>query len=59
MIDGVAPSDIFRAEIKAATSTPESKKKSNAGRKRIHVIVMFRMLVLHSLYNLSDEHIPA
>ena len=37
--------------------TPASKKKSNAGRKPIDVIVMFRMLVLQSLYNLSDEQI--
>ena len=37
--------------------TPASKKKSNAGRKPIDVIVMFRMLVLQSLYNLSDGRI--
>jgi len=30
--------------------TPASEKKSNAGRKPIDVIVMFRMLVLQSLY---------
>jgi hypothetical protein len=29
-----------------------NEKKSNAGRKPIDVIVMFRMLVLQSLYNL-------
>ncbi|MBA2400544.1 MAG: transposase [Bradyrhizobium sp.] len=32
-------------------------EKSSAGRKRIDVIVMFRMLVLQSLYNLSDEQV--
>jgi transposase, IS5 family len=31
--------------------------KSNAGREPIDVIVMFRMLVLQSLYNLSDEQV--
>ena len=37
--------------------TPADEKKSNAGRKPIDVIVMFRMLVLQSLYNLSDEQV--
>src|SRR5471030_1104915 len=57
MIDRVVPFESFRAEIEAATLTPASKKKSNAGRKPIDVIVMFRMLVLQSLYNLSDEQV--
>src|SRR6478736_6228192 len=57
MIDRVVPFESFRAEIEAATLTPVSEKKSNAGRKPIDVIVMFRMLVLQSLYNLSDEQI--
>ena len=37
--------------------TPVEDKKSSAGRKPIDVIVMFRMLVLQSLYNLSDEQV--
>ena len=37
--------------------TPVSEKKSSAGRKPIDVMVMFRMLVLQSLYNLSDEQV--
>jgi hypothetical protein len=57
MIDRVVLFESFRAEIEATTLTPASKKKSNAGRKPIDVIVMFRMLVLQSLYNLSDEQI--
>ena len=57
LIDRVVPFESFRAEIEAATLTPASEKKSNAGRKPIDVIVMFRMLVLQSLYNLSDEQI--
>lgn len=57
MIDRVVPFETFRAEIKAATLTPASTKKSNAGRKPIDFIVMFRLLVLLSLYNLSDEQI--
>jgi hypothetical protein len=57
MIDRVVPFESFRGEIEAATLTPASERKSNAGRKRIDVIVMFRMLVLQSLYNLSDEQV--
>jgi transposase, IS5 family len=37
--------------------TAANEKKSNAGRKPIDVIVMFRMLMLQSLYNLSDEQV--
>jgi hypothetical protein len=57
MIDRVVPFESFRAEIEAAVLTPAREKKSNAGRKPIDVIVMFRMLVLQSLYNLSDEQV--
>src|SRR5258705_8991136 len=57
MIDRVVPFESFRAEIEGAKLTPASEKKSNAGRKPIDVIVMFRMLVLQSLYNLSDEQV--
>jgi len=47
----------FRTDIEAVVLTPEEAKKSKAGRKPIDAIVMFRMLVLQSLYNLSDEQI--
>ena len=57
MIARVVPFESFRAEIEAAVLTPVSEKKSNAGRKPIDVMVMFRMLVLQSLYNLSDEQV--
>ncbi len=57
MISRVVPFESFRAEIEAAVLTPVSEKKSNAGRKPIDVIVMYRMLVLQSLYNLSDEQV--
>ena len=57
MIAGVVPFESFRAEIEAAVLTPVSEKKSTAGRKPIDVVVMFRMLVLQSLYNLSDEQV--
>src|ERR1019366_7310535 len=48
---------VFSPEIEAVVLTPAEDKKSNAGRKPIDVIVMFRMLVLQSLYNLSDEQV--
>ena len=57
MIAGVVPFESFRAEIEAAVLTPVSDKKSSAGRKPIDVVVMFRMLVLQSLYNLPDEQV--
>src|SRR5208337_4085458 len=57
MIARVVPFESFRAEIEAAVLTPASERKSTAGRKPIDVIVMFRMLVLQSLYNLSDEQV--
>src|SRR5450755_1929392 len=57
MIDRVVPFESFRAEIEAVVLTPAEDRKSSAGRKPIDVIVMFRMLVLQSLYNLSDEQV--
>jgi len=57
MIDRVVPFESFRAEIETAVLRPAKEKKSTAGRKPIDVIVMFRMLVLQSLYNLSDEQV--
>src|SRR5665647_41738 len=57
IIDRVVPFESFRAEIEAVVLTPAEDKKSSAGRKPIDVIVMFRMLMLQSLYNLSDEQV--
>jgi len=56
-IAGLVPWESFRADIEAVVLTPEEARKSNAGRKPIDAIVLFRMLVLQSLYNLSDEQI--
>jgi IS5 family transposase len=57
MIARVVPFESFRAEIEAAVLTKVSEKKNTAGRRPIDVVVMFRMLVLQSLYNLSDEQV--
>jgi transposase, IS5 family len=56
MIARVVPFERFRAEIEAAGLTLVSEKRSGSGRKPIDVMVMFRMLVLQSLY-MSDEQV--
>jgi hypothetical protein len=50
-IDALVPWESFRETIEAVVLTPAAAKKSNAGRKPIDAIVMFRMLILQSLYN--------
>ena len=54
-IDSLVPWESFRAAIEAVVLTPDEIKKSKAGSKPIDAMVMFRMLVLQSLHNLSDE----
>jgi len=44
----------FRPELEAVR---DKERKSNAGRKAFDVVLMFKVLVLQSLYNLSDEKI--
>jgi transposase, IS5 family len=44
----------FRPELEAVR---DKERKSNAGRKPFDVMLMFKVLVLQSLYNLSDEKI--
>jgi IS5 family transposase len=56
-ISALVPWESFRADIEAVVLTPEDARKSNAGRKPTDAIVMLRMLVLQSLYNLSDEQV--
>jgi transposase, IS5 family len=54
-IDRLVPWESFRADIEAVVLTPDEMRKGSAGRKPIDAIVMFRMLVLQALHNLSDE----
>ena len=56
-IDHLVPWENFRAEIEAVVLTPDELKKSSAGRKPFDAILMFRMLVLQALNNLSDEQV--
>src|SRR5213080_407167 len=45
----------FRADIEAVTETKAEERNSNAGRKPYDTILKFKILVLQSLHNLSDE----
>jgi hypothetical protein len=44
--------ELFRPELEKIR---EKERKSNVGRKAYDVLLMFKMLVLQSLYNLSDD----
>ena len=56
-IDRLVPWESFRAEIETVALTPDELKKSSAGRKPFDAILLFRMLVLQALNNLSDEQV--
>ena len=56
-ISALVPWETFRGDIEAVVLTADEARKSSAGRKPIDAIVLFRMLILQSLYNLSDEQI--
>ena len=51
------PWESFRPELKAVWRLPREERKSNAGRKPWDEIVMFKVIVLQQLYNLSDDRI--
>src|SRR6202165_2382099 len=54
-IKAMVPWESFRADIEAVTETKPDEKKSTAGRKPYDTILKFKIVVLQSLYNLSDE----
>jgi transposase, IS5 family len=56
-ISALVPWETFRTDIEAMVLTTDEARKSSAGRKPIDTLVLFRMLVLQSLYNLSDEQV--
>src|SRR3979490_1146894 len=45
----------FRADIEAMTGAEPEERKSNAGRKPYDALLKFKIVVLQSLHNLSDE----
>ena len=44
--------DMFASDL---NTLRDKERKSNAGRKPFDVILMFKILILQSLYNLSDD----
>jgi hypothetical protein len=51
------PLEIFRPELKAIWCTPPQTGKSNVGRPPWDELLMFKVLILQQLYNLSDDQI--
>jgi len=49
------PWEAFRADIEGVTGKEAKERKSSAGRKPYDAILKFKILVLQSLHNLSDE----
>lgn len=53
-LDELVPWEIFRPSLERLHQKP---RKSQAGRKAIDVIVMFKLLVLQQMYNISDDEL--
>lgn len=51
-LDEMIPWELF---LPILNQVHDKKRKSNAGRKHTDVIVLFKMLILQHLYNISDE----
>jgi transposase, IS5 family len=56
-LNGLIPFESFRAEIEAVVRLAPEERKSKAGRKPFDAVMMFKVLVLHTLYNLADEQV--
>jgi IS5 family transposase len=54
-LKGIVPWEVFQAPIERATRLKPKDGKSNAGRKPFDAVLMFKILVLQSLYNLPNE----
>jgi transposase, IS5 family len=54
-IKATVPWEAFRADLEAVAETKLEERKSNAGRKPYDTVLKFKIVVLQSLYNLSDE----
>ena len=57
LISANIPFESFRAKIEKVTRLKSADRKSNAGRKPYDAVLMFKMLVLQALYNLSDDQL--
>jgi IS5 family transposase len=51
-LNQVIPWDLFRQDLEQIRA---KERRSNAGRRPFGVVLMFKILVLQSLYNLSDD----
>ena len=56
-IDAVVPWENFRHLLETAWRKPPEDRKSSAGRKPLDAVMMFKAIVLCSLYNLSDDQV--
>ena len=56
-IDAAVPWEEFRPTLERVWRKPEAGRKSRVGRKPMDAVLMFKMLVLSALYNLSDDQI--
>jgi transposase, IS5 family len=56
-LKALIPFESFRAEVEAVVRLAPEERKSNAGRKPFDAVLMFKVLVLQTLYNLSDEQV--
>ena len=53
-LNNIVPWEAFRPTLEKIHDKP---RKSNAGRKAIDAVVLFKLLVLQQLYNISDEEL--
>ena len=56
-LNGLIPFESFRAEIETVVRLAPKERKSKAGRKPFDAVMMFKVLVLQTLYNLADEQV--
>jgi len=56
-LNAVVPWEDFRVRLEAAWRKPSGERKSSAGRKPLDAVMMFKAIVLCSLYNLSDDQV--
>jgi IS5 family transposase len=54
VLNEMIPWEIFRSEL---NQLQNQERKSNAGRKPIDPLILFKLLILQQLYNLSDEEL--
>ena len=56
-LEALVPFESFRADIEVVVRLAPEERKSNAGRKPFDAVMMFKILVLQTLYNLADEQV--